>query len=464
MGNFLWSPAILEFRKKVVEVIDENIVSSKKLASFIEFPETPLLTSLRTYVNNETYSDITLKFLGKEFFLHKIILLVRTPEFLDLLQRKDPTIEKLLEGFSIDEILLFLTLIYTGEVYIANPDKMRSFISKIQRLRTELPMAMFPSEPLTECLRSTQSSESRKIRLKEEKKSDEPPADEDSTEQDKVTVESSDSTDDDSAASEFEVLAPLDRLVLPTSADFRKALDNPSFADVTLVTSDEVEFANLHRVILAAQSDYFKVLFSSRWQRGTPNKHTEQIEARLLANVLHVIYSNDLARRITTSTVVDMLLQSEYFLLDRLRGLCESFIASRVNRFNIQTVHELAYSIQSRRLTKACEYYASQKGIVLDDHSGSVDLINAPSGRPPSEDLLIPLEEFDEGRSATVESYLTGNDSDLQIESNDTAFDEGLLLKSRISSREKKNSLRPKSDQSSSSLTTNVILDIEDPL
>jgi len=82
-------------------------------------------------------------------------------------------------------------------------------------------------------------------------------------------------------------------------------------------------------VILAAQSDYYKVLFSGRWRLEAGSRFPERLESDVLANVLHFIYTGDLPVEVTSETVVDLLLESHVGLLDSL-SLVESLIVVRL--------------------------------------------------------------------------------------------------------------------------------------
>jgi hypothetical protein len=101
------------------------------------------------------------------------------------------------------------------------------------------------------------ATESLQIALKEKAEAA-PVVDENSDNENVKKEESSVSSESNSAAGEFEVLAHPDRLVFTSSADFSKAFDNPLFADAKLVTSDGVEFANLHRVHFCSISLLFQ--------------------------------------------------------------------------------------------------------------------------------------------------------------------------------------------------------------
>lgn len=125
---------------------------------------------------------------------------------------------------------------------------------------------------------------------------------------------------------------------IPPSAlvkDLSKMINNVELSDVTfLVEGKEV---HCNRAIMAVRSEFFRVMLFSGGMResNTPSTPIELVEIShsVFLKVLEFLYT-DTVRDVTLEMGVLLLIASERFMLDRLKGLCEDIIRRDVNETN----------------------------------------------------------------------------------------------------------------------------------
>ncbi|KAM9324305.1 kelch-like protein 9 [Gastrophryne carolinensis] len=106
----------------------------------------------------------------------------------------------------------------------------------------------------------------------------------------------------------------------------RQFRSNRDLCDVTL-EADGVLFP-AHRVILAAASSYFKLLFSEAKVNG--NVKLKDVRAKGLRNVLDFIYSNKLS--LTLTNVEETLKAAKVLMVREAEKLCFQFLEDRLNQ------------------------------------------------------------------------------------------------------------------------------------
>ncbi|KAF8778794.1 Kelch-like protein 17 like protein [Argiope bruennichi] len=115
------------------------------------------------------------------------------------------------------------------------------------------------------------------------------------------------------------------------------------FTDGTLQTDDGATF-RIHRVVLSQRSGYFRALFSFNLNQETvaiPN-----VDSKILESILLYIYTGIII--LDEKNVWDMLIASDYLLLDDLLERCRSFTIQNMTSTNC--LSSLAMTLQIDRL------------------------------------------------------------------------------------------------------------------
>lgn len=153
---------------------------------------------------------------------------------------------------------------------------------------------------------------------------------------------------DDSFKFKFKAIA-----VPPPSLvnDLRGLLHDHALSDVTFLVEGQEIHAN--RAILAARSDYFRaMLFNAGMKESIlAHKHAEvgsepdtrlpiainDVSYSVFCNVIEYIYTDSI-RNITLDLAIQLLIISEEFMLDRLKGLCEDMIRKEITVNNVMSI------------------------------------------------------------------------------------------------------------------------------
>mmetsp|Transcript_33785 Transcript_33785/g.62533 ORF Transcript_33785/g.62533 Transcript_33785/m.62533 type:complete len:627 (-) Transcript_33785:73-1953(-) len=126
--------------------------------------------------------------------------------------------------------------------------------------------------------------------------------------------------------------------------DLRRLINHPELSDVTFLVEGKEVHAN--RSILAVRSEYFKVMLYSGGMReslaaagGAGADSAQPIELKdvsypVFLKVLEYLYT-DSVRDVSLDVGIPLLIMSERFMLDRLKGLCEDSIRRDVSVENV---------------------------------------------------------------------------------------------------------------------------------
>lgn len=118
-------------------------------------------------------------------------------------------------------------------------------------------------------------------------------------------------------------------------------IDNEELADVTFLVEGQIVHAN--RAILAVRSEYFRgMLFNGVMRESISSNDSKPIELgdvthSIFLKVLEFLYTDNVAT-ITNEVGIPLLIISERFMLDRLKGLCEDSIRRDISVNNVITI------------------------------------------------------------------------------------------------------------------------------
>ncbi|GFS84913.1 kelch repeat and BTB domain-containing protein 7 [Nephila pilipes] len=123
------------------------------------------------------------------------------------------------------------------------------------------------------------------------------------------------------------------------------------FSDGCLLTEDGVIF-KIHRVVLSQRSEYFRALFSFNLSQET---FIPSIDSKTLENILLYIYTG--SAHLSKKNVWDMMVASDYLLLDDLLKKCRSFAIQSMTTKNCLSSLIIALQIDRLAILNDCYRY-----------------------------------------------------------------------------------------------------------
>ena len=118
--------------------------------------------------------------------------------------------------------------------------------------------------------------------------------------------------------------------------DFARLINDPTLADCSFLVEGQQVYA--HRAILAARSEYFRVMLCGgmRESTGAPIEIADVSHAVFL-KVMEFLYT-DTVDELNVESGVYLLIASEHFLLDRLKCICEDSVRRGIHSDNVTSI------------------------------------------------------------------------------------------------------------------------------
>ena len=163
------------------------------------------------------------------------------------------------------------------------------------------------------------------------------------------------------------------------------------FTDITLVAADKKEF-KAHKLILAAQSDFFKTRFSSRWQDQKSAESSDKVEltdvpCNVMEVMLSYMYTGEVAA--IEEVAISVLPFAEEYGLEGLRKMCEQSLAESLTSDNAVDLLITANAHNALDLKKVSMDYISSNAVSVRKSEGWRKL----KERQDCHDLCIELLE-----------------------------------------------------------------------
>jgi len=156
-------------------------------------------------------------------------------------------------------------------------------------------------------------------------------------------------------------------------------LGNETLSDVTFIV--EGHEVPAHRVVLYAQCEYFKALFSGNFQEAqSREKHRIPIEncsVKVLFAVLRFLYADELWIPKTVDQLLQMLTLVDMYQIQVLRDHCVHLLEKRVTEKNAMVLLKAAMKFGLESLKDQCcqfivshfRYYVEHKLLVAEDEN-----------------------------------------------------------------------------------------------
>ena len=162
---------------------------------------------------------------------------------------------------------------------------------------------------------------------------------------------------------------------LPSCADLLRMIkDNDTFdVDISCATCkldpDDSKPLRAHRCILSFRSPVFKAMLEGPMVEGTTGIILiDDVERDVMQEVLQFMYTNAFTGDM--DTVLDamgeaMLYAAHKYEIGGIVGLCEWYLARRLNNTNAYTMHQIASKYNLTKLTTAVEAYLARHSATI---------------------------------------------------------------------------------------------------
>lgn len=136
-------------------------------------------------------------------------------------------------------------------------------------------------------------------------------------------------------------------------SDLRMLINNQDLSDVTFVVEGKRVYAS--RVHLAARSEHFRAMLFGGMRESATNKEIElpDVSHDVFMKMLEFLYT-DRVGEITAEIAIPLLIASERYLLDRLKGLCEDAIRKSITCANVVSIFMAAHRHRASDLKEIC--------------------------------------------------------------------------------------------------------------
>ncbi|GFX18506.1 kelch-like protein 21 [Trichonephila clavipes] len=143
--------------------------------------------------------------------------------------------------------------------------------------------------------------------------------------------------------------------------------DLETFADATLRTEDGTKF-EIHRILLAHRSIYFKALFCGDFGDGS-DILLKGLDSKTLENVLIYLYTGNI--QLDSENAADVLIASDYFMIDPLMQESRSFVLKEMTPSNCISLFLTTWRIEKLRILDYCHRFIIVHFEEVVTHTGS---------------------------------------------------------------------------------------------
>ena len=136
--------------------------------------------------------------------------------------------------------------------------------------------------------------------------------------------------------------------------DLRKLIDNSEFSDITFIVDGKPIHAT--RAHLAVRSEHFRALLYGGMRESTESSGevvVRDVGYDVFLKMLEFLYT-DSVTDITPQLAVPLLIASERYLLERLKGLCEDSIQKSITEANVVSIFMAAHQHNAAGLKEIC--------------------------------------------------------------------------------------------------------------
>lgn len=175
-------------------------------------------------------------------------------------------------------------------------------------------------------------------------------------------------------------------------SDLRFLINNKELSDVTFIVEGRPVHAS--RVHLAARSEHFRAMFFGGMRESESDTEIElsDVTYEVFLKMLEFLFT-DTVTDISPDVAVPLLIASERYLLDRLKGLCEDAIRKSITSQNVVHIFMAAHRHRAADLKEICLDFIIEYLPAVKTSQGFYELTQEP-------DLLLEIIMRQPGGSA----------------------------------------------------------------
>jgi hypothetical protein len=144
--------------------------------------------------------------------------------------------------------------------------------------------------------------------------------------------------------------------ILPTSyfTDFERFCLKPKHSDVSFMVEGRTIMT--HKLLICARSQYFNNMLTGGLIESTLDVIPFiDVSYHVLRSIFEFCYTDDL--NCTAETVMDLLMSSRVYGIERLKGMVETIVGYSLDVDNAPGIFSIAELYSFKRLSKACKYF-----------------------------------------------------------------------------------------------------------
>jgi hypothetical protein len=136
--------------------------------------------------------------------------------------------------------------------------------------------------------------------------------------------------------------------------DFDRFTLKPKHSDVSFLVDGRTIMT--HKILLCARSEYFRNMLTGGLLESTLEIIPfSDVSYNVLRSILQFCYTDDLS--CTADTVMDLLMSSRVYGIERLKGMVETVVGYSLDVHNAPGILSIAALYSFKRLSKACKYF-----------------------------------------------------------------------------------------------------------
>lgn len=170
-------------------------------------------------------------------------------------------------------------------------------------------------------------------------------------------------------------------------SNFRSLINDSEMSDVCFLVEGRMTYA--HKAILAVRSDYFRAMLFNGHMRESSSSGDIPVEISdvshsVFLQVLEFLYTDNVVGPVSLEEAINLMVASEQFMIDRLKGICEDLIRTDITVDNVISVLVASHQHNAFGLKEIAMEYILQNLSEKPIQRGLMDLKTEP-------DLLVEI-------------------------------------------------------------------------
>jgi leucine-zipper-like transcriptional regulator 1 len=138
-----------------------------------------------------------------------------------------------------------------------------------------------------------------------------------------------------------------------TAENYRKLLEKSEGSDFTIITSDNKEL-KAHKLILRAQSEYFKRMLANEWKENLENElHINDFDSTIIETLLVFMYCGGNKEEENVDTI-KLFEASKRYEVKGLPEICVGYMKDSLSKLNVLKIVQVAFTHDLTILFDCC--------------------------------------------------------------------------------------------------------------